>query len=70
MIVFSDDEGKTWTQPEVIAHRRDTIKQGSARWVAYPYVFEADPGELWVTTMQGGLRAKFRESDFVPIVRK
>jgi sialidase-1 len=69
-IAFSDDEGKTWTQPEVVAHSRDTARQGSTRWVAYPYVFEAASGELWVTTMQGGLRAKFRESDFVPIAGK
>jgi len=28
-------------------------------------VFEARPGELWITTMQGGLRVKLDERDFV-----
>ncbi|MDG1896402.1 MAG: sialidase family protein [Fuerstiella sp.] len=64
-IAFSDDDGKTWGRPVMIAHRRDTNASGSARWVAYPYVFEAGPGELWITTMQGGLRVKLRLSDFV-----
>ncbi|MEZ6034455.1 MAG: sialidase family protein [Planctomycetaceae bacterium] len=66
-IAFSEDDGKTWTQPAMIAHRHHTLASGSARWVAYPYVFEASPGELWITTMQGGLRVKLREADFVNI---
>jgi hypothetical protein len=56
-IMFSDDDGKTWTNPVVIARN----KKG---WIAYPYLFEIRPGELWITTMQGGLRAWFREKDF------
>jgi len=32
--------------------------------LAYPYLFEASPGELWITTMQGGVRLKLREADF------
>jgi len=57
-IAFSNDECRTWSQPIVIARRPGT-------WlVAYPYLFEAFPGELWITTMQGGLRAKLHESDF------
>ena len=57
-IMFSDDDGKTWTDPVVIARN----KKG---WIAYPYLFEARPGELWITTMQGGLRARLHEKDFV-----
>ncbi len=64
-LALSDDDGQTWTTPAVIAHRHDTIKPGGARWLAYPYVFEAKPGELWITTMQGGLRVKIQEADFV-----
>jgi sialidase-1 len=64
-ITFSSDEGKTWTEPEIIAHRHDTKRGGSAKWLAYPYVFEHKPGELWITTMQGGLRVRINESDFV-----
>lgn len=64
-VAFSDDDGSSWSNPVVIAHRRDTKATGSARWVAYPYVFEASPGELWITTMQGGLRARINEADFL-----
>lgn len=64
-IAFSDDDGASWTKPVVIAHARDTSASGSRRWVSYPYVFEKSPGELWITTMQGGLRMSLREEDFV-----
>jgi len=57
-IMFSDDDGKTWTDPVVIARN----KKG---WIAYPYLFEAHPGELWITTMQGGLQARLHEEDFL-----
>lgn len=64
-IAWSIDEGATWTQPEVIAHKRDSPQTGGRRWASYPYLFEHHPGELWLTTMQGGIRAKFYERDFV-----
>ena len=57
-LAFSDDEGKTWGAPVVIA----TLP---GKWVSYPYLFERQPGELWITTMQGGLRAVLHEKDFV-----
>lgn len=57
-VALSDDDGRTWTRPAVVAR----VKKGS---LAYPYLFEARPGELWITTMQGGLRAKLLEKDFV-----
>lgn len=56
-ITFSDDDGKTWSKPTVIAS-----KPGA--WISYPYLFEAHPGELWITTMQGGLRVTLKETDF------
>jgi len=55
---FGANDDKTWTDPVVIARN----KKG---WLAYPYLFEASPGELWITTMQGGLQARFHEKDFV-----
>jgi hypothetical protein len=64
-MAFSEDDGKTWGEPVVIARRRDTNAVGSARWVAYPYLFETSPSELWITTMQGGLRARLKVPDFV-----
>lgn len=54
---FSDDDGKTFGKPVVIARRRND-------WLSYPRVFEHKPGELWLTTMQGGLRLALREADF------
>ena len=56
-LAFSDDEGKSWTKPVVIARQ-------SGKWIAYPYAFEYRPGEFWITTMQGGLRIRLREKDF------
>ena len=57
-LAFSDDDGTTWSKPVVIARQE-------AKWLAYPYAFEIQPGEIWLTTMQGGLRLKFSERDFV-----
>ena len=57
-VMYSEDDGKTWTDPVVIA-------RNEKGWIAYPYLFESHPGELWVTTMQGSLRARIHEKDFV-----
>jgi sialidase-1 len=57
-IAFSDDDGKTWTRPAVIARKPKA-------WLAYPYIFEAQAGELWVTTQQGGVRLGLHERDFL-----
>ncbi|MBN2310542.1 MAG: exo-alpha-sialidase [Candidatus Hydrogenedentes bacterium] len=42
-IVFSDDDGKTWGESKLLA--RHTGGQ-----LAYPYMFERTPGELWIFT--------------------
>jgi hypothetical protein len=57
-IAFSADDGKTWTQPVVIARKKKT-------WISYPYVLEAHPGQLWIFTHQGDLKVTLKESDFV-----
>ncbi len=57
-ICFSEDEGKTWTIPKVIAQCKDA-------WLSYPYVFEVQPGKLWLTTMQSQLKVSFDEVDLV-----
>jgi sialidase-1 len=54
---FSEDDGRTWSTPRVLA-------RVDKNWLAYPYLFEATAGELWITTMQGGMRAVIREADF------
>lgn len=64
-LAFSDDEGRTWSDSIVIAHAHEHPGKGSARWIAYPYVFETQAGKVWITTMQGKLRAQLNEADFV-----
>lgn len=60
-IMFSNDDGKIWSTPVVIAR---ITKKGTQ--LSYPYIFEAKPGELWITTMfAGNLRVKLYEKDFL-----
>lgn len=40
-IAFSEDDGRTWTKPLVLA------KQPGGQ-LSYPYLFERRPGEIWV----------------------
>ncbi len=60
-IMFSDNEGSTWTKPVVIARAHDDKK----KWMSYPFIFEAQPGELWITMLQADLRIKLHEKDFI-----
>jgi hypothetical protein len=57
-LAFSSDECATWSPPQVIA-----ASYGSGGRVSYPYLYERRPGQLWVTTMQGGLRMKLNVAD-------
>ncbi|MBS0205947.1 MAG: exo-alpha-sialidase [Planctomycetes bacterium] len=57
-IAFSNDECRSWSQPIVVA-----ANFGTAGRVSYPYLYERLPGELWITTMQGGLRMKIKVAD-------
>jgi hypothetical protein len=66
-MAFSEDDGRTWTEPVVVAY--DPMQPGDREpehRLSYPYVYEHVPGELWVTTMQGPLRIKLWEDDFLP----
>jgi hypothetical protein len=58
-IAFSDDDGKTWTEPVVIARNQPKTD------FAYPWILERRPGELWITTMVGNLKLRLMEDDFV-----
>ncbi len=40
-IAFSEDDGRTWTKPLVIARQR-------GGQLSYPYLFERRPGEIWL----------------------
>ena len=60
-IMFSEDDGANWSQPIVIARITKTGTQ-----LSYPYLFEAKPGEIWVTTMfAGNLRIRLNENDYL-----
>ena len=56
-IMFSEDDGKSWTDPVVIGRTEKDI--------SYPYVFEINPGELWVTTWRGEFKGRLFEKDFI-----
>jgi hypothetical protein len=66
-VMFSEDDGKTWSSPVVIARITDKSK---TRTLSYPRVFEANPGEIWITTSYAGfagyLSVKLDEKDFNP----
>jgi sialidase-1 len=57
-LAFSSDECATWSPPKIVA-----ANYGSGGRVSYPYLYERRPGELWITTMQGGLRMKICVAD-------
>jgi sialidase-1 len=56
-IAFSDDERRTWSDPVVVTRI-------PGEWLSCSYPFEHNPRELWLTTMQEGVRARFSEADF------
>jgi len=64
-VMFSDDDGKKWTDPVVIARITEKSK---VKRLAYPRFFEANPGEIWVTTTYSGfggyLSVRLYEKDF------
>ena len=63
-VAISDDDGKTWSKPKIIAKMMtNQDKDIMESWIAYPYVFEASPGVIWITTMQSNLRIKILEKD-------
>lgn len=65
-IMFSDDDGNTWSEPVVVARATEKSK---VKRLSYPRVFEARPGEIWITTTYAGfagyLAIKLFEKDFI-----
>lgn len=55
-VAFSSDDGKSWTEPVVLAKGKS---------LAYPSFFEVRPGEVWVFAPRGPLHGKLSEADFV-----
>ena len=63
---LSHNDGLTWSIPQVIAvHRVKSGAREGAFWISYPYLFEAHPGRIWITTMQGAVRLALNETDFL-----
>lgn len=60
---LSEDDGQTWSEPQVIA-RMD------GAWLSYPYIFEVAPGEIWLTTMQSRLKLQFSEQDLLKVTTR
>lgn len=70
-IIFSEDEGKTWTKPVVIARQ-------PGGQLSYPYLFEKEHGEIWVIAgfafkkrweEPAPLRLKIYEEDFLDYIK-
>ncbi len=59
-LAFSSDETASWSKPVIVA--ASYVPGGR---VSYPYLYERKPGELWITTMQGGLRMKINTADLL-----
>ncbi|MHB0935001.1 MAG: sialidase family protein [Armatimonadota bacterium] len=58
-ISFSEDDGATWSAPQVIIRKQDY-------GIAYPYLFELEPGRIWLSTQYCYKMAlTFSELDFV-----
>lgn len=59
-LAISDDETRSWSKPVIVA-----ANYAPGGRVSYPYFYERKPGELWITTMQGGLRMKINTADLL-----
>ncbi len=65
-MAFSVDECKSWLEATAVASNIMPAGQTEVPYrQSYPYVFEFEPGVLWITTMQGAVRMSLREEDFV-----
>lgn len=79
-VAFSEDEGKTWSEPVVIAKTDPGGYRAAGvggtnpvmpnREVSYPFAFEIAPGEIWITSRRGPVRVKIYEKDFLRPVKK
>jgi sialidase-1 len=58
-VALSDDEGTTWSPPRIVARE-------PKKWLSYSYVFEPQPGLIWLFSGQGKFAAQAREDDLLP----
>jgi sialidase-1 len=66
-IALSDDDGRTWSKPEVVA---TVVPNADGTYplkeLSYPYLFERRPGEIWLMAWRfGAFRVRLLERDFV-----
>jgi sialidase-1 len=65
-VMFSDNDGGNWTTSSTFAKISVIEKlKGTNTWISYPYLFESEPGVLWVTTGQGNLRVSIKEQNYI-----
>ncbi len=57
-IAFSNDDGKSWTKPA------ELVRSEAGDAIADAWIFERQPGELWIMARQGQVGAVVREADF------
>jgi sialidase-1 len=67
---FSEDDGKTWSPSTVLIYDRpppgaDSREQWRGHVIRIAEVFEASPGELWVSTHRPDVRLRVFEKDLV-----
>ena len=64
-LMYSDDDGKTWSSPMIIAENITPTANSWQNWIAYPYAFEHSKGIIWITSDKGfgNLRISIREAD-------
>lgn len=57
-VALSADDGATWTAPRIVARE-------PKQWLSYSYVFESEPGLIWLFSGQGKFAAQARETDLL-----
>ncbi|MBI5381802.1 MAG: exo-alpha-sialidase [Opitutae bacterium] len=57
-VALSADEGATWSKPRIVAREAD-------KWLSYSYVFEPEPGRIWLFSGQGKFAAQAQIADLL-----
>ena len=62
--MLSEDDGRTWSRPVVVAK---TLKPRLQ--LSYPYLFEPNPGEIWLSFPFSTLRFSLREKTLLNLTK-
>ena len=63
-VMLSEDDGRTWSRPVVVAK---TLKPRLQ--LSYPYLFEPNPGEIWLSFPFSTLRFSLREKSLLNLTK-